>query len=61
MLTTIHKIVGVRKYKDTLITTIEINDGGEILQATGVGKFSVGSCVYVYHEDRYNRLGFKRA
>ena len=41
------------------ITTIEFEDGGELLTATGVGKgYTVGTPVIVYMDDRYNRLKF---
>jgi hypothetical protein len=43
------------------ITTIEFEDGGEVMRATGVGKgYQVGDPIIAYIDDRYGRCKFSR-
>lgn len=59
---TIKRILSIKQLKPELwITTIEFEDGGALLHATGVGKDYVeGEEVITYLDDRYNRLKFSR-
>lgn len=42
------------------ITTIEFDDGGEILQATGVGRnLRPHTPIITYFDDRYNKVKFQ--
>jgi hypothetical protein len=59
MHTTIKHIVKEECIGKIWITTIEFDDGGEVMRATGVGKgYTPRTPIVVYMDDRYNRLKF---
>lgn len=56
----IKKILSVRSYGNTHITTATFIDGGQKLVATGVGEYKEGETVDLYFDDKYNRQKFQK-
>lgn len=57
--TQIKRIISELPNGKVWITTIEFEDGGEVMRATGVGKgFTVGTPIITFMDDRYNKCKF---